>query len=253
MLNLILFAVGGAISGMLINYLSDVLPRTRRFSRPVCPNCNAAFSLRSYLFSFKCPNCDSKPSIRSFIVLTSAIIAAILVGMFPLQGIDSFWLSLPIFIFLGVILVIDIEHHVVLIQTSIAGLILFAIYGLFIQGWLITLVGGAAGFLIMLAIYYFGILFTRGMAKARKEESSEPGMGFGDVYVCAFLGLFTGWPYVIGMIILAIIASGVYSFLFLIIKALKKEYQAYSTIPYAPFLILGAIAIYYLPPIPSAL
>jgi len=178
------------------------------------------------------------------------MLAAILVGNFPLAGIN-FWLTIPIIIFLGIILVIDIEHHAVLIETSIIGLILFLVYGFFIQGFLVTAIGGAAGFLIMLLIYYFGIFFSRTMGKVRKEEISEPGMGFGDVYVGAFLGLFTGWPWIIGAIIIAIIISGVYSFVYLLVKAIRKDYQTYTSIPYAPFLILGAIAVYYLPQMPA--
>lgn len=247
---LIIYAVIGGLIGVVINYLADVLPRTRKFSKPVCPHCEKPYTLKGYLISFKCQNCGAKPSPRSFVVLIASILAAVLVGIFPLGGLN-FWLTIPILIFLGVVLVIDIEHHAVLIETSIAGLILFAIYGYFIQGLLITGIGGLAGCLIMLAIYFFGIFFSKTMAKIRKEENSEPGMGFGDVYVGAFMGLFAGWPWVVGMIIIAVIVSGLYSFIYLLVKSIRKDYQAYSTIPYAPFLILGAIAIFYIPQIPT--
>jgi len=167
----------------------------------------------------------------------------------------NFWLTIPVMIFLGVILVIDIEHHVVLIETSIVGLVLFFVYGWLIYDWslnglLLTSVGGVAGFLLMLLIYFFGIFFSRGLGKVRKEEIKESGLGFGDVYACAFLGFFVGWPYVIGMLIIAIIISGVYSFIYIIIKAIKKDYQVASTIPYTPFLILGALATFYIPKLP---
>jgi len=153
-------------------------------------------------------------------------------------------------VFLGVILVIDIEHHAVLIETSIAGLILFFAYGWYMQGWLLTLIGGGAGFAIMLIIYFLGILFSKGIGKIRKGDTPEEGLGFGDVYAGAFLGLFTGWPYAIGMIIIAILASGLFSFIYLIVKSIKKDYQVASTIPYTPFLILGAIAVNYIPTLP---
>lgn len=250
MFSQITYAVVGGIVGVVINYLADVLPKTRRLSKPVCPQCSEPYTLRGYLISFKCKNCEARPIPRVFIVLILSILAAILVGNFPLAGIN-FWLTIPIIIFLGIILVIDFEHHAVLIETSIIGLILFLVYGFYIQGFLVTAIGGAAGFLIMLLIYYFGIFFSRTMGKVRKEESSEPGMGFGDVYVGAFLGLFTGWPWIIGAIIIAIIISGVYSFVYLMVKAIRKDYQTYTTIPYAPFLIFGAIAVYYLPQMPA--
>ncbi len=254
MVNLIIYAIVGGIIGVLINYLADVLPQTRRFSQPVCPNCAKPYSLKGYLISFKCPNCDQKPRTRNFIVLIVSIIAAVLVGIYPMINLN-FWLTIPVLIFLGMILVIDIEHHVVLIETSIIGLIFFFFYGVLMYKWslnglLLTLVGGVAGFLIMLLIYFFGIFFSRGLGKIRKEEIKDSGLGFGDVYACAFLGFFVGWPYVIGMLIIAILVSGVYSFIYMIVKAIKKDYQVASTIPYTPFLILGALATFYIPKLP---
>lgn len=254
MVNLIIFAVVGGFIGVLINYLSDVLPQTRRLTQPVCPHCSKPYSLKGYLISFRCPNCNEKPRTRNFVVLISSIIASVMVGIYPLMGLN-FWLTIPVMVFLGIILVIDIEHHVVLIETSIIGLVLFFVYGCLIYKWslnglLLTSVGGVAGFLLMLLIYFFGIFFSRGLGKVRKEEIKESGLGFGDVYACAFLGFFVGWPYVIGMLIIAIIISGVYSFIYIIIKAIKKDYQVASTIPYTPFLILGALATFYIPKLP---
>lgn len=254
MVNLIIFAVVGGFIGVLINYLSDVLPQTRRLTQPVCSHCSKPYSLKGYLISFRCPNCNEKPRTRNFVVLISSIIASVIVGIYPLMGLN-FWLTIPVMVFLGIILVIDIEHHVVLIETSIIGLVLFFVYGCLIYKWslnglLLTSVGGVAGFLLMLLIYFFGIFFSRGLGKVRKEEIKESGLGFGDVYACAFLGFFVGWPYVIGMLIIAIIISGVYSFIYIIIKAIKKDYQVASTIPYTPFLILGALATFYIPKLP---
>jgi prepilin signal peptidase PulO-like enzyme (type II secretory pathway) len=249
MVNLIIFTIMGGVVAILINYLSDVLPRTRRFSKPVCPHCEKPYTLKGYLISFNCPNCGHKPSTRNFLVYIISIIATVLVGVFPMVGL-SFWPTLPILVFLGTILVIDIEHHVVLIETSIAGLVLMFVYGWFMQGVLLTTIGGIAGFVIMLLVYFLGLLFSRGIGKRQNKEENEPGLGFGDVYACAFLGFFTGWPYVIGMIILGILASGIYSFIYLIVKSIRKDYQLFSTIPYTPFLILGAIATFYIPQLP---
>jgi prepilin signal peptidase PulO-like enzyme (type II secretory pathway) len=259
MTDLIICAVAGGIVGVLINLLSDLLIQSRfpskeklswlrKFSRPVCLHCQKPYSLRGYLFSFRCQNCGAKPSTRSFLVLILSIILAVLVKVFPLREL-SFWWTTPIMIFLGIILVIDIEYHVVMIETSIFGLVLLAVYGYFIQGFLKTIIGGGAGCLVMLAIYYFGIFFSKIMAKIRKEESPEPGLGLGDVYIGVFLGFFAGWPWIIGAIIIAILLSGIYSFVYLLVKSVTRKYEVTSTIPYAPFLILGVIAIYYLPPL----
>ncbi|MBA4311003.1 MAG: hypothetical protein C0417_00035 [Chlorobiaceae bacterium] len=243
-INLIIYIIVGGFIGVLINYLADVLPLTRKFTMPVCPNCSALHSLRSYLISFKCQQCGKFPSKRSLIVTSLSIIISILVALFPF-GRLNFWFTVPLIVFLGLILVIDIEHRVVLIETSIAGLVLLFIYGVILQGFVNTFIGGVSGFLIMLFIYYFGIFFSKILGKIRKQKIDEVALGFGDVYVCGFLGFLTGWPFIIGTIVLAIITSGIFALLFVVIKLIRKEYQAFSAIPYTPFLILGAIAIFY--------
>jgi len=109
-----------------------------------------------------------------------------------------------------------------------------------------TLAGGIAGFMIMLALYYFGILFTKVMGKIRNQEIEEVALGFGDVYVSAFLGLLTGWPAIIGVILLAILASGAFSFVYILVMLITRRYRSFSAIPYTPFLIIAAITIFYI-------
>jgi len=244
-MSLIINAVIGGFAAVLINYLADVLPITRRFSRPICLNCGKPFTLREYLISFRCSKCKSRTSFRVMAVTFLSILSCILLEFFPLNGL-SLWATLPILVFLGVILVIDIEYRVVLIQTSIFGLVLFFIYGILLHNFLATLAGGIAGFLIMMALYYFGILFTKVMGKIRNQEIDEVALGFGDVYVSAFLGLFTGWPAIIGVILLAILASGAFSFLYILVMLITRKYRSFSAIPYTPFLIIAAIALFYI-------
>ncbi len=244
-MSLIINAVAGAIVGILINYLADVLPITRRFTRPICINCAKFYSMRDYLISFRCSNCGKKTSIRTVIVLIVSILTCILLEFFPFSKL-GFWATLPIILFLGVILVIDIEHRAVLIETSMVGIGLMLAYGWIIHGLLRTMIGGVTGLLIMLGLYYFGILFTKIAGRIRHQEIEEVALGFGDVYVCSFLGLLTGWPTIIGAIIMAILASGVFSLLYILINVILRRYRSFSAIPYAPFLILGAVATFYI-------
>lgn len=242
---LILNAVIGALVGVLINYLADVLPISRRFSRPLCLNCGKIYSIKDYLFSFRCSKCGNKTSPRVIIVFVMTILCCILLAFFPLDGL-SFWATLPVLVFLGVILVIDIEYRVVLTETSYIGLVLFFIYGIFMHDFLTTIIGGVAGFLIMLLLYYFGILFNKIIGKIRKQEIEEVALGFGDVYVCGFLGFFTGWPTIVATLLIAILASGIFSLLYIVVMTIIRRYRSFSAIPYTPFLILAAIASYYI-------
>jgi len=245
-MSLILALIVGGIIGILINYFSDVLPVSRRIARPLCKVCNQPYSIKDYLISNRCSKCSSKVSARYNIVLISAVVICVLLKFFPFS-ILGFWAALPILIFLGVIMVIDIEHRVVLIQTSIFGFVMFFFYGIRMRGPLTTMYGGLSGFLIMLIFYILGITFTRIVGKLRHQKIDEVAFGFGDVFVGVILGLLTGWPSIVGAIFISMLAFVAFSLILFLALILTKRYHAFSnTLPFTTFLIFGAIAIFYL-------
>jgi hypothetical protein len=245
-MSLAITVIAGGIIGMLINYFSDVLPVSRRFSRPICRVCNQPYSIKDYLISYKCPHCGSPINKRSIIVLISSIIVCILLNIFPFSTL-GFWATLPILIFLGVILVIDIEHHSVLIETSIFGFVLCFIYGIILNGSRRTITGALAGFLVMLTFFLIGLAFSKIAGALRHKDIDEVVFGFGDVCLGLNLGLLTGWPLIIGSITISIIVFEIFTLIFFIALLLFRKYHAFSSaLPFTPFLILGAVAIFYL-------
>lgn len=243
---LILYIIVGAFIGTLLNYLADVLPVEKWFSLPSCSNCGGRFSVVNYLFSFRCPHCQAKPKARYWIVLVLSVILSVLLVFFPLKPF-SYWASLPLLVFLGLIVIIDIEHRAVLFTTDFVGIGLGLIYGWILHGVWNTLLGGLLGAAIMLGMYYLGVLFNRVVARIRKQEVDEVALGLGDVFVSGYLGLICGVQHVPALIILAILLSGVFAILYLIVKAIAKKYSAFSAIAYAPFLILALLILFYLP------
>ena len=238
--------LGGLAAGLLVNYLADVLPEFRRLTAPVCRTCHQPLPIKAYLLHGNCPSCGQGIKIRSLIVLLAGLFASILLTFFPFAGLN-YWATLPILIFLGVIVVIDIEHRLVLYETSLAGMVIFLIYGIILRGIVPTLSGGLGGFAIMLVFYLTGLLFVKILGKIRKKTINEVAFGFGDVSAGTFLGLLTGWPAIIGVIIIAIFAFGIYSLMTLAFLLVTKKYRAFaSALPFAPFLVLGVIVIYYL-------
>jgi leader peptidase (prepilin peptidase) / N-methyltransferase len=236
----------GAVIALVLNYLADVLPVTRKFSRPCCNHCGHTFSAREYLISFKCPECKKRPSLRYWLVMFLGLVGVPLLAVFPLQPL-GFWISLPLVAFLALVAIIDIEHKAVLIETDIAGIILGVIYGLLIHDPLEVLLGGIAGAGLMLILYFGGVLFNRVLGKIRNQEIDEVALGLGDVFVCGYLGLIMGWPHIVGMIIIAILIGGVFALGFIAVKLIRKTYSAFMAIPYVPFLILAALIMFYLP------
>ena len=243
---LIINVLVGWLVGILINYLSDVLPATRRITRPICTACSHPYSMRDYLMLNNCSHCGAGRSKRSFFVVIIAILICILLDYFPFSRL-SFWETLPVLIFLGVITVIDIEHRVVLIETSIFGFILFLLYGIILNGLLRTIMGGLVGFLITILFYFLGIAYVRIAGKVRHQVIDEVAFGFGDVLAGTFLGLLLGWPSVFGAIIIAIFTFGTYSLIYIVTLLISKRYSAFSNaLAFTPFLVLGTIVLFYL-------
>jgi len=108
----------------------------------------------------------------------------------------------------------------------------------------LTLLGGASGLIVMLILYFAGVLFSKVMEK-RSGEPVDEALGFGDVYISIMAGFILGFPGVFSAILLAILLGGVISLGFLISMLSKKDYQPFTPIPYAPFIILATFVLMY--------
>lgn len=236
----------GWLSATIINYLADVLPYTRRFSRPPCLACGAGWSWQHYLLMRACPACGQRRSLRTWAVYILAIAATLAIAFFPAQRL-SFWAGWLLLTYFGVVGVIDIEHRLILHPVSLFGVGLGAVYGLWLHGWQTTLLGGATGFLIMLILYWLGGLFAKGLAKMRGQQIDEVALGFGDVNFSGVLGLILGWPGITAGLLGAILLGGLGSLLVLLSMLFTRRYQAFVAIPYAPFLILSAVLLLFRP------
>lgn len=230
----------GWLAGYLVNYLSDVLPVTRRFSRPVCPKCGGAMLWKDYLLLRGCPACGGGRGKRTIITQVVMLASSIYLWLAPPARL-GFPLALLLLTWLGIVFVIDLEHRLILHPVSIVGALLGFGIGLVAHGLIPTLAGGAFGFGVMLVFYFFGEVFARSMSKRRGEEIEEVALGFGDVNLCGVTGLLLGWPVILAGLLFTIFAGGIASLLVIVVLLLRKRYQAFIPIPYAPFLILSIL------------
>jgi prepilin signal peptidase PulO-like enzyme (type II secretory pathway) len=237
MINLAIIPLG-LLAGWLVNYLSDVLPATRRISQPACPQCGQVISILDYLLLRTCRSCGRTPSWRIYITQAILFLGTAYIWLVPPKSLN-FWLAYILLVYLGVVFVIDLEHRVILHPVSLAGAVLGLIIGTVIHGISIALIGGAAGFGIMLLAYYLGEWFVR----VRKVD--DVALGFGDVNLSGVIGLMLGWPLILFGLLVAILLGGVFSALYVGFMLARKKYQAFSAIPYAPFLILSVIYVFY--------
>ena len=240
LISLLIPVILGLLAGILVNYISDVLPFTRRLSRPTCPKCSEPLAWKDYLLIKACRSCGHKRSVRTYLVFLTLLAATIYIWLNPPQQI-GFFLAYLLLAYLGVVFVIDAEYRLIMHPVSITGAILGLGIGSYAHGLAPTLLGGAFGFGSMLLLYYLGEVFTRYMSKRRGEAMDEVALGFGDVNLCGVTGLLLGWPVILAGILFTIFAGGIGSLLVIAYMLVRKRYNAFTPIPYAPFLIFSIL------------
>jgi leader peptidase (prepilin peptidase)/N-methyltransferase len=232
----------GLISGQIINYFTDTLPRTRKISLPFCVQCETTTSVVDFLLLRPCKECGNTRNKRSWIVLfVTAVIFCLLWILTPVKL--GFWASAVIFTYFAIVFIMDLEFRVIVYPLTIFGYLLAIPYGIFIHGWREALIGGAAGFGIMTVLYLLGIGFIKILSKARNMEISEVALGFGDVTLSGILGFLLGWPLISASLFASIVLGGLFSLMMIIIHSLRKDYSPLTAIPYAPFLLVGAAVL----------
>ena len=234
----------GWLAGNLVNYLGDVLPSTRHFSQPYCTRCGKPATWWNYLTWRSCVNCHMKRSIRNWLFQIFYVVAFSALWFHPSTRL-GYWIGSLLLIYFGVVFLIDLEHRLVLHQVSIAGAAIGLLVGIWLHNIWETIAGGAAGFGIMLALYYLGEVYSRWMARRRGQELDEVALGFGDVNLSGVLGLILGWPGIVVGLVFTILTGGLFSLSYLIFLFIAKKYKPFTAIPYAPFLLIGATILLY--------
>ena len=238
-------ALTGWLTGVLVNYLSDILPIKRGLGKPICVACHDPVSATIYLFwPRRCPECGTRRPWRSWAVEAFYIVAALWMWFAPPVRF-GFWPGLLLLAFLGVVFVIDLEHRLILHMVSIFGAILGLALGTYMHGFIATLLGGAAGFAIMYGLYWFGDVFARWLARRRGETLTEVALGFGDVNLAGVMGLLLGWPGVVAGLLLTIIIGGVIGLLYVLVMAVLRRYEHFMAIPYGPFLVISIVVLLF--------
>ncbi|MCK5316124.1 MAG: prepilin peptidase [Anaerolineales bacterium] len=241
-----LILLAGFVSGMLVNYLADVLPLRRRLTKPFCLTCEDEQNWANYLiWPRHCPSCGHRRSRRTWIVEILYVSASLWLWLSPPSNFN-FTIGLILLIYFGIVTVIDLEYRLILHPVSLFGAALGLFIGIYLHGVKSTLLGGVVGFSVMFLLYYLGILFMRWLSRRRGEiAEDEEAIGFGDVNLSGVIGLLLGWPGIVAGLILTILLAGVVSFIYLLFQLISRRYQAFMAIPYGPFLVASAVILLY--------
>lgn len=261
-ITLIIPLILGWLAGLFVNYASDVLPVTRRFSQPTCKDCGAPYSWADYLLLRACRSCGERRSLRTWLVQLLAAASFIYFWVNPPKALGSpLWMI--VLVYFGILVVIDLEHRLILYPTSLFGAALGLIVGTSIhsqinnQGLLVglgySLLGGIFGFGIMFVLYKFGEFVARYRARkmvaAGQADDEEEALGGGDVYLAGVLGLMLGWPFIWYALLLGVILGGLISLVFLLTLVVRRRYSSEALmtfIPYGPYFIISAFYFLFL-------
>ena len=231
----------GWVSGWLVNYLADVLPFSRRLTQPPCRQCDQPYSWGTYLRFGRCLNCGHSRGARPWVI--EAAMLGISVYTWATPNRFGYWPGILLFTYFALVVVIDLEHRLILHSTSLVGALLGLVIGIRLHGLTAALLGGLAGYGVMLVFYLLGELFVRYMSKRRGETIDEVALGYGDVNLAGIVGLLLGWPGIVLGLLFTMLAGGVGSLIVIAVMLVRRKYHAFSAIPYGPFLVLSILLL----------
>ncbi len=239
-----LFLLGLAV-GSFLNVLIDRLPRDESIikGRSYCEHCKKPLiwydliPLLSFLIlKGKCRYCHFPISwYYSVVELTTGILFVLVYLFFPQEGIMNHELGIMgivsviyyLFIVSSFIVVFfaDLKYGIIPDKVVFSSIVVSIVYLFILHNsyFIIHLLSALGAFLFFFLLY----LITRGQ-----------GMGFGDVKLVFLLGLFLGWPKVIVAFYIAFLTGAILGCILILWG--KKKFSG-GTVPFGPFLVLGAI------------
>ena len=259
-----LFNISFFILGLVVgSFLNSVIYRIYKkesifFPRSHCPYCNHKLIWKDLIpvLSFlilggKCRYCKKPISLQYPLVELSTgflfmfVFRVLLNGYFlPLQGIclSAFCFSFSLFYFLIstcfliVIFIYDLKHYIIpdkivypaILVSGIWYLVSGIFFGLYTNYQILNAIYSCLG----ASLFFFLIWFL----------SRGKWIGFGDVKLVFFMGLFLGFPNILVALFLAFLIGAIIGLGFIFFK--KKDLS--SEIPFGPFLVTGTfIALFF--------
>ena len=227
----IIIALFGVAIGSFLNVCADRLPRGKSLIRPGshCDHCRHPLSPKdlipivSYLWMRgQCRYCHKPVALRVLLVEAGTGLMFAFLYWFYGSGVHFTITAFYGCIFI-IILVIDLEHHIIpnKIVYPAAGAALIIDTFLPGPGIVNGLIGGAIGFVFLLI----------------PALVSPKGMGWGDVKMAGLIGLVTGFPLVLVALIVAIVPAGIFAIILLLLKMKNRK----EAIPFGPFLSLATM------------
>lgn len=226
----LLAAVLGLVGGVLVGGAADVLPRFAAGRRPAPVRARWNSAVLTVLLRRR--EDAPWPRLRLLTELSCAAGAAVLGAL--LGPAVAFWAALALGLLFMLIAVIDIRYRLVLNVV---------VYPAIVAALLVQLVLLQASAQAVLLGAGFAFFIFAGTAMIRPGD-----LGWGDVKLAVLVGVACGFP---GVMIALLIGAGAGGLVAAVRLARRRRSGAAGrvTMPYAPFLCLGAAAVLIVAPV----
>lgn len=240
------------IFGLLVGSFANVFiirfPGSRSFKKlwwppSNCPKCS--YPLRWYenipILSYlalrgKCSQCRGKISMRYPVVEFLMGLLFLVAYQRAFDFLDFLIHGIPLMFLILTVSFIDIDLRIIPDELSLGGMIF---------GFLVSIRFGFDGILTSLLGMGFGFGFFFLIATLYERLTGKTGIGGGDIKFLGTIGAFLGWKSVFFTIFTSSILGSVVGILLgFFSKNGKGEGVLKSSIPYGPFLALGALIDY---------
>jgi prepilin signal peptidase PulO-like enzyme (type II secretory pathway) len=104
--------------------------------------------------------------------------------------------------------------------------------------------GGGVGFLIFYLVFAGGFVFAAAAERILKRIIPGSAFGFGDVMLMGVIGISVGFPNILAVICISILAAGIGAIVLIVRQvAAKGSYRGLARMPYAPYILLAALLV----------
>jgi len=236
-LSIAIFIFGLAV-GSFLNCVIYRLEQKKSFlkGRSYCPSCKHVLAwndlipiISFFILRGKCRYCGKKISWQYPAVEIATALLFLLIFNFQFSIFNICFLFF-VSCFLIIIFVYDLKHYIIPDSVIYPAIIITFLYNLILNpSFLVqnSILAGIGASLFFLLIY----LISRGKW-----------LGFGDVKLALFMGLFLGFPAIISALFFSFLIGAIIGIILILLKrkGLKSE------VPFGPFLIIGTyIALFW--------
>lgn len=141
------------------------------------------------------------------------------------------------------IIVVDLEHRRIPHAVQLPAFLLALLLAVETDSLSRALPGAVAGTLLGGLILAGGELYRRAHVRLRGTRLRTVAFGAGDAVLAGLCGLVAGWPLILPALLTAIVSAGLVALLLL----LTGRAARHSSLPYAPFLLGGALLVMRFP------